>query len=170
MRSSFQLHVTASCNKISWICQMGLVKQIKCPRTCAKCALTQSLDHPGICLPLKHSIVSNDSVCGQRMPWSDYADAQADLGLRCPHMPEETFLHGGPDDSSFTHDQNALFWSWHGSLFNLVVNTRVEAASTFEPGHSKSYKIACLPSDGSDQPAYLRSMGSQTSQVSLDGQ
>ena len=42
----------------------------------------------------QYSFVSNDSVCGQRMPWSDCADAQADLGLRCPYMPEDTFSHG----------------------------------------------------------------------------
>ena len=46
--------------------------------------------HPGIWSLFIHSIVSNDSVSGQRRPWSDCADAQADLGLRCPHMPEDT--------------------------------------------------------------------------------
>ena len=33
------------------------------------------------------------SIFGQQRPWSDCADAQADLGLRCPHMPEYTFSH-----------------------------------------------------------------------------
>ena len=37
-------------------------------------------------------VVSNDSAGGQWMPWY-CADAQASLGLRCPHMPEDTFLH-----------------------------------------------------------------------------
>ena len=59
--------------------------------------------HPGICPPLihwkywvyyLHSIVSNDSVSGQQKPWSDCADAQADLGLRCRHMTKDTFSHG----------------------------------------------------------------------------
>ena len=40
------------------------------------------------------SIVSNDSGSGLWRPWSDCADAQADLGLRCPHLPEDTFSHG----------------------------------------------------------------------------
>ena len=40
----------------------------------------------GLCFPFIHSVVSNDSVSGQRRPWSDCADAQADLGLRCPDM------------------------------------------------------------------------------------
>ena len=43
--------------------------------------------------PLKYSMLSNDSVCGQRRPISDCADAQSDLGLRCPHMPEDMFSH-----------------------------------------------------------------------------
>ena len=47
----------------------------------------------GICAPLIHSIVSNDFVNGQQRPWSDCADAQAYLGRRCPHIPEDTFSH-----------------------------------------------------------------------------
>ena len=39
--------------------------------------------HPGYCSPSIHSIVSNDSVRGQQRSWSDSADAQVDLGLRC---------------------------------------------------------------------------------------
>ena len=50
--------------------------------------------NPGLCSPLKHSIVPSNSVCGQRRPCSDCVDAQADLGLRCPHMPEDTFSYG----------------------------------------------------------------------------
>ena len=48
----------------------------------------------GICSPLKHSSLSNDSVWVQRRPWSECANVQVDLGYRCPHMPEDTFLHG----------------------------------------------------------------------------
>ena len=44
------------------------------------------------CSPLKPSIVSYNSVCGQRMPRSACAYAQADLGLRGPHTPEDTFF------------------------------------------------------------------------------
>ena len=32
------------------------------------------------------TFVSNESDCGQWRPRSDCADAQADLGIRCPHM------------------------------------------------------------------------------------
>ena len=54
--------------------------------TCAK-------SHPGICSPLKR-IIANDFVCEQQRPWLDCADAQADLGLRCSYVPEDTFWHG----------------------------------------------------------------------------
>ena len=41
----------------------------------------------GICFTLIYSTVSNVFISGQRRPRSDCADAQSDLGLRCPHMP-----------------------------------------------------------------------------------
>ena len=50
--------------------------------------------HPGLRSPFIHSVVSNYSVSGQWRPWSDCADAQSDLGLRCPHVPEDTFSYG----------------------------------------------------------------------------
>ena len=50
--------------------------------------------HPGLCSSFIHTVVSNDSDSGQWRPWSDCADAQADLGLRCPHMPKDTFSQG----------------------------------------------------------------------------
>ena len=36
----------------------------------------------GLCFPFIHSVLSNDSVSGQRRSWSDCAEAQADLGVR----------------------------------------------------------------------------------------
>ena len=48
--------------------------------------------HPGICSPLTHYLMSNDSISGQRRLWSECVEA--DLGLRCSHMPEDTFSHG----------------------------------------------------------------------------
>ena len=48
------------------------------------CACTKY--HPGLCSSFIH-LVSFDTICEQRMPWSNCADAQADLDLRCPHMP-----------------------------------------------------------------------------------
>ena len=38
--------------------------------------------------------ISNDSVCGQKRLRSDCADAQSDLGLCCPHIPEDIVSHG----------------------------------------------------------------------------
>ena len=68
----------------------------KCFRTCAKIQINLRMRKvsSGLYSPFIHSVVSNDSVSGKRMLWSDCADAQAGLGLRCPHMPEDTFSHG----------------------------------------------------------------------------
>ena len=63
------------------VCKM---RRFRSPCACAK-------SHPCICSLLKHCIVSNISVSGQRRPWSDCADAQADLGFRCPHMLKTRF-------------------------------------------------------------------------------
>ena len=49
--------------------------------------------HTGFCSPFIHSLVSNDSVSGQWRPWSDCANAQADLGLHCLRMSGGTFSH-----------------------------------------------------------------------------
>ena len=61
----------------------------RCPQTCAKCTDSDSFrartkSYPSIWSLLLHSTGSNDSVSGQRRPWSDCADAQADLGLYWP--------------------------------------------------------------------------------------
>ena len=70
----------------------------KCLRLCAKSIDSDSSracakSHPCICSSLIYSIVSNESVSGQQRPWSDCADAQADLGLRSPHISEDKFSH-----------------------------------------------------------------------------
>ena len=49
--------------------------------------------YPGLVSLLTYNVVSNHSVCGHGRPWSDCADAQADLGLCCPHAPEDTLVH-----------------------------------------------------------------------------
>ena len=69
-----------------------------CLRACAKCTYSDSshacaMTHSCICSQLVHSIVSDDFVSGQRRLWSDCTDAQADLGLRCPYVTEDTFSH-----------------------------------------------------------------------------
>ena len=52
------------------------------------CGLTSSCPcakpHPDICSLLKHSLVFNDSICGQKR--CDCANAQADLSVPCLHM------------------------------------------------------------------------------------
>ena len=44
-----------------------------CLRTAKALIRLRAQSHPGICFPVKPSIVSNDSVYGQRRPWSDCA-------------------------------------------------------------------------------------------------
>ena len=79
---------------------ISLMLQVKrCLLTCAKCTDSDSFrtfakSGPSICSPLIQSIAPNDSLSGQRRPWSDCADAQSDLGLRCPRMLEDTFPYG----------------------------------------------------------------------------
>ena len=60
--------------------------------------------HPGLCSQWIHSVVhvSNEAVSGQRRSRSDCAKMQADLGLHCPHFPEDTFSHGA------THEAKCL--------------------------------------------------------------
>ena len=41
-----------------------------------------------------HYAVSIGTVSGQWRPWSDCAEAQSDMGLRCPYVSEDTFSHG----------------------------------------------------------------------------
>ena len=55
----------------------------------SSCACTKC--HPGLCSPFMHSVASNETLSGQGRSWSDCADAQSDLGLRCPHMPKTRF-------------------------------------------------------------------------------
>ena len=71
---------------------MGRAKRKKSAWSLRSCACAKC--HPGLCSPFIHSVVSNDSVSGQRTSFSDRAGTQADQGLRCPYMPEDTFSHG----------------------------------------------------------------------------
>ena len=59
----------------------------------SSCACACAMSRPSLCSPLKHFIMTNVSVKGSEGP-DHSADAQADLSLRCPHIPEDTFSHG----------------------------------------------------------------------------
>ena len=50
--------------------------------------------HQSFCSSFIHSLVSNDSFSGQWSPWSDSANAQAYLCLRCPHLPTRIHVFG----------------------------------------------------------------------------
>ena len=74
----------------------GFCAKRKSVGTCAKCRFrfirTCAKSYSGIGSLL--TLLSNASLSGHWRSWSDWAGAQADLGLRCPHMPEDTFSHG----------------------------------------------------------------------------
>ena len=68
----------------------------KCFRACAKCA---DSDHPAHAQSITrtfalHIFYSSHLVADNEGPDQTRGDAQADLGLRCPHMPEGTLSHG----------------------------------------------------------------------------
>ena len=51
--------------------------------------------YPDICFPFIPSVVFNDSVCDSEDPdQTARMQAQSDLGLHCPHMPEDSFSRG----------------------------------------------------------------------------
>ena len=80
------------------------------------------------------STVTIDYISGQRRPRSVCADAQADLGLCCPHMSEDTFLHDAASYQTLRvkcYTVNVLFsvfallvtWLVHVSMEMLTVST-----------------------------------------------
>ena len=60
-----------------------------------------------------HSVVSNDSFTGHLRPSSDCTNAQADLGFRCPHMPEDTFSHGAAHIELIAPTHEILKFKFH---------------------------------------------------------
>ena len=49
--------------------------------------------------PLLYFVIFYNTLCFYKLTANVLircVDAQADLGLRCLHMPEDTFSHGGP--------------------------------------------------------------------------
>ena len=67
--------------------------------------------HQGLCSPFIHSVISNYSVRGQWRPWSACKDAEADLGLGCPNMPKDIFLHGAAHKISGMILNSEPLWS-----------------------------------------------------------
>ena len=73
-----------------WILLLGMRKMCRFSSscTCANYYRAFGLHSYILQYPIIHS------VSGQWRPWSGCVDAQAGLGLCCPHMPEDTFSHG----------------------------------------------------------------------------
>ena len=109
----------------------------KCLRVCAKYAdsrhpaHSQSLSRAFALL--KHSILSNESFCGQRRPWSDCADAQADLRLRCPHIPKDTLAHG------IIHIVSCVYGICSSYTFSLILSCDRKRNIFFRGIHSSWY-------------------------------
>ena len=130
-------------------------------------------------LPIEtYCIVSNKSVCGQRRPWSDFADTQADLCNHCPHIPEDTFFTWhGPCGS--VHAQRLIrikgvsIWLVDILQWHLLVHTELsmcgsksmnEESSDFrwlkliycpnKPQSEKTYPMAYAPSEVLDQSVH----------------
>ena len=72
---------------LSWGEKMPLVHSTVRKQYRSRSAQEVAQSDEGICFTLIYSTVSNVFISGQRRPRSDCADAQSDLGLRCPHMP-----------------------------------------------------------------------------------
>ena len=64
------------------------------------------------------SIQRFDSVSRQWRSWSDCADAHANLGLRCPHLPKGTFPHGAENTREF--EMNCLLSSSSISTWGTI--------------------------------------------------
>ena len=74
---------------------------------------------------MQQFIVSNNSA--DSMTWYDCADAQDDLGLRCPHMPEDLFSHGAA-----CLDLEEYRVGQEGSLYNTVqLQSNFNGSNTF---------------------------------------
>ena len=91
----------------------------------SSCACAKSRADP--CSPFLHSVVSNDSVSGQGKPWSDCADAQADMGLRCPHMPEDKFPHGAAHAARPMPRNVRKRQFWHVGQTKTQISLRIRA-------------------------------------------
>ena len=93
--------------------------------------------HPGICSALIHSIVSNDSVSGLRRPWSDCADAQADLGLRCLHMLNDTFSDGVVQIMYLWTEIIVRIYPFRSSFFSLSARSNLGSLTIEKSAHLK---------------------------------
>ena len=68
-------------------------------------------------------------------PGVEGTDAQADLGLRCPHMFEDMFSHGAVHNSLRTK-QIIICADFHRAFLNLVF---VHGSQVYHP-HSSNYQ------------------------------
>ena len=108
---------------------------------------------PNLCHPFIRSVVFNDSS-RERRPWSYFADTQADQGLRCPHVPEDTFSHGAahnPKTRLYKYIENFTSKNWKISDKNLIFfhisAQNIDCGYSLEPprrGGSNEYHNLCF--------------------------
>ena len=83
--------------------------------------------------------------------WSDWADVQADLSLRWAHMSFYWFCHGAAQIIQ-------LFSGLYPIQIFRVKNTAAARQRKNEPSSDKTNKMACAPSEDSDQPGHPPSL------------
>ena len=59
--------------------------------------------HQGLCYSFSHFVVFNDFVSGRWRPWIDWPDAQADLSILCPLIPNIFAWRDPPITSLLVH-------------------------------------------------------------------
>ena len=106
--------------------------------------------HLCIWSPFMQIVLSYDSVSGQWRLWLDCVESQANLGLRCSHMTEDTFSHGA---AHFTSVSKYLLIIAVGSKLGkqLLSDVILIADIWLEPTREK---ITFAPNEDSDQPVH----------------
>ena len=107
---------------------------------------------------LKKTRILSYPLSAQWRHWSDWVDAQADLTLCWAHMAFCWFCHNAAQ-------LFLVFWVtfWNIKLARLAllcndVYSSGHIETVFEPRHEKTNKMACAPSEDSDQPGHPPSL------------
>ena len=102
---------------------------------------------------MKKPWVLSYPLSAQRRLWSDWVDAQADLSFRWVHTHFVGFIMSRLIliVKILSSPSMALFYYF--TLIQLIL-----FSSLYEPPHDKTNKMACAPSEDSDQPGHPSSL------------